>query len=89
MGWSNSLLGRFGFVLSPLLVSTLSEQQGWSSVMPYLAVLPMLTLLIVWRFVPRADKLPVRGSSDDSARPVSAEPTAPAGQAAMAEPEAD
>lgn len=55
MGWANSLLGRVGFVLSPLLVSTLSETKGWSSVVPYLAILPLFALLIVWRLVPQAE----------------------------------
>ncbi len=52
MAWSNSLLGRFGFVLSPLIVSSLAEERGWSNTMPFLASLPLVALLIVWRFVP-------------------------------------
>ena len=52
MAWSNSLLGRFGFVLSPLIMSSLAEERGWSKTMPFLASLPLVALLIVWRFVP-------------------------------------
>ncbi len=52
MAWSNSLLGRFGFVLSPLIMSSLAEERGWSKTMPFLALLPLVALCIVWRFVP-------------------------------------
>lgn len=84
MGWSNSLLGRIGFVLSPLFVSTLSQTHGWSSVMPYLAVFPVVALLIVWRFVPHADsptqpsEVDAAATPTDSARP---RPTAPTARA--------
>ena len=48
MAWSNSLLGRIGFIASPPLMSMLADAQGWTNTMPYLAVLPLSALVVVW-----------------------------------------
>ena len=63
MAWSNSLLGRIGFIASPPLMSMLADAQGWTNTMPYLAVLPLSALVVVWlvpsrRHTPRDDNAP-------------------------------
>lgn len=51
LAWSNSLLGRIGFIGSPLLMSALANTWGWVHTMPYLATLPACALLVLW-FLP-------------------------------------
>ena len=64
MAWTNGLLGRFGFVLSPLIVSGFAEVYGWPQTMPYLAVLPLIALLTVWWFAPPPVSKGFRGGGD-------------------------
>lgn len=53
MAWANSLLGRIGFVLSPFVVSSFAEKWGWSRTVPWLAILPLLSLVVLWLTLPR------------------------------------
>lgn len=48
MAWSNSLLGRLGFIVSPPLLSMMADARGWQNTMPLLAVLPLSALIVVW-----------------------------------------
>ena len=50
--WANSLLGRIGFVLSPLLVSELVSSLGWSHALSLTAILPLLAIAMTNRWLP-------------------------------------
>lgn len=50
--WSNNLLGRIGYVLSPLAVGAAAEQYGWGTSVALTAIGPVLALVLVWRWLP-------------------------------------
>jgi putative MFS transporter len=45
--WSNNLLGRIGYVLSPVAVGVAAERWGWGPAVSVTAVFPIVGLLIV------------------------------------------
>ncbi|MES1172688.1 MAG: MFS transporter [Myxococcales bacterium] len=50
--WSNNLIGRIGYCVSPPVVSYLSERAGWGPVMATTAVFPLLALAVIWLTLP-------------------------------------
>lgn len=50
--WSNNLLGRVGYVLSPLVVGRLAQSLGWGSVLRTTAIFPCLACVLIWVFLP-------------------------------------
>jgi putative MFS transporter len=50
--WSNNLIGRIGYCVSPPVVSYLAEQSGWGPVMAATAVFPLLALAVIWFALP-------------------------------------
>lgn len=50
--WANSLFGRLGFVLSPLLVAELVAPLGWGYALSLTAAFPLLALLLIWLWLP-------------------------------------
>jgi putative MFS transporter len=47
--WSNNLLGRLGYVLSPILVGLAADKIGWGAAVSSTAIFPLLALgLILW-----------------------------------------
>ena len=50
--WSNNLIGRIGYCVSPPVVSYLSEQSGWGPVMATTAIFPLLALGVIWFALP-------------------------------------
>ena len=50
--WSNNVIGRVGYCVSPPVVSYLSERAGWGPVMAATAVFPVLALGLIWLFLP-------------------------------------
>ncbi len=50
--WSNNLIGRIGYCVSPPVVSYLSERAGWGPVMAATAVFPLLALGVIWLALP-------------------------------------
>jgi MFS transporter, putative metabolite:H+ symporter len=47
--WSNNILGRIGYVGSPIVIGILAEDSGWGPVLAWTAVFPLLSLaLIMW-----------------------------------------
>lgn len=50
--WSNNLLGRLGYVLSPLAVGALAESLGWGISVAATAVGPILALFFIWKWLP-------------------------------------
>ncbi len=50
--WSNNLLGRIGYVLSPLVIGALAVDRGWGPVLQLSVVFPVLALLLLLRWLP-------------------------------------
>ena len=50
--WSNNLLGRIGYVLSPLLVTVVAEQTSWSLAVRLTTIFPVLALILVLWLLP-------------------------------------
>ncbi len=49
--WANSLLGRIGYVLSPIVVGHLAVRFGWGPVIRTLAIFPLMGIgLVYWLF---------------------------------------
>lgn len=50
--WSNNLLGRIGYVLSPIAVGALAGHVGWGPSVAATAIGPVLALMLIWRWLP-------------------------------------
>jgi MFS transporter, putative metabolite:H+ symporter len=50
--WSNNLIGRVGYVLSPILVGVAAEQVGWGWAVRSTAVAPLLALVLILLLMP-------------------------------------
>jgi putative MFS transporter len=50
--WSNNLLGRIGYVLSPLAVGLVAEEVGWGRAVGGTAVFPLVALALIWLMLP-------------------------------------
>jgi putative MFS transporter len=50
--WANSLLGRIGYVISPLVVGRLSEEYGWGPVIRTTAVFPLIAIALIYWLLP-------------------------------------
>ncbi|XYI00305.1 MFS transporter [Sorangium sp. So ce1128] len=49
LAWSNNLLGRIGYILSPVAVGFAAEEIGWGQAVSATAIFPLLALaLILW-----------------------------------------
>jgi len=50
--WSNNLLGRIGYVISPIVIGELAVDRGWGPVLRFSVVFPALALLLVLLWLP-------------------------------------
>lgn len=50
--WSNNLLGRIGYVLSPLAVGAAASTYGWGPSVALTALGPLVALVLIWRWLP-------------------------------------
>lgn len=50
--WSNNLLGRLGFVVSPVLVGAAADAVGWAPAVAATAVCPLGALALIWALLP-------------------------------------
>ncbi|MBL8742030.1 MAG: MFS transporter [Myxococcales bacterium] len=50
--WSNNLLGRIGYVLSPYAVGVFAERAGWGIAVSSTAVFPLIALVLILAFFP-------------------------------------
>jgi putative MFS transporter len=50
--WSNNLLGRLGYVLSPVVLGSLARDRGWGPVLRGSVVFPFVALLLLWWWLP-------------------------------------
>ncbi|MSP61083.1 MAG: MFS transporter [Myxococcales bacterium] len=50
--WSNNLLGRIGYVLSPLAVGLAAAEVGWGPAVAATAIFPMIALILILALLP-------------------------------------
>jgi putative MFS transporter len=50
--WSNNLIGRIGYCLSPFAIGSLVEIHGWGDVLRATAVFPLIACVLIWLFLP-------------------------------------
>ena len=50
--WANNLLGRLGYVLSPLGVGIIASSQGWGPAVSLTTIFPLLALALIWLLLP-------------------------------------
>jgi putative MFS transporter len=50
--WANNLLGRIGYVLSPLALGLLAESTGWGPAVASTTIFAALALVMLWRWLP-------------------------------------
>lgn len=50
--WANNLLGRIGYVVSPLIVGVAAETWGWGASVRLTAICPLLAVMLVWVLLP-------------------------------------
>jgi putative MFS transporter len=50
--WSNNLLGRIGYVLSPFALGALAKERGWGPVLRGSVVFPAIALALLWWWLP-------------------------------------
>jgi putative MFS transporter len=52
MAWSNNLIGRLGYVFSPLVLGGIAEQVGWGSALRPTVVFALAALVLVYVWMP-------------------------------------
>jgi putative MFS transporter len=55
MAWSNNLLGRLGYCLSPLAIGGLQAQYGWGLPLRLTAVFPLLAVALIYLWLPETN----------------------------------
>lgn len=50
--WSNNLLGRVGYWLSPFVIGQLVKPFGWGGVLRMTALFPLVAVLLIWLLLP-------------------------------------
>jgi len=53
--WSNNLLGRVGYWLSPFVIATLVDLRGFGEVVRWTAPFPLLAIVLIWAFLPETN----------------------------------
>jgi len=51
-GWSNNLIGRIGYCLSPVAVGALIPRFGWGTTLAATTAFPLLALIVIWFTLP-------------------------------------
>lgn len=57
--WSNNLIGRAGYMLSPLVVGYFAQELGWGPVIRVTAVFPIITALLIYWLLPETRARPL------------------------------
>ncbi|MEW5849311.1 MAG: MFS transporter [Myxococcota bacterium] len=50
--WCNNLIGRLGYVLSPLAVGLAAEEVGWGRAVSATAIFPVIALVLIFAWLP-------------------------------------
>jgi putative MFS transporter len=67
--WSNNLIGRVGYVLSPIVAGQLAGDGGWGPVMRWSVVFPGMALVLLLWLLPETKKRELEQTSDLGTRP--------------------
>ena len=54
-GWANNLLGRLGYVISPIFIGWAAERWSWGAAIRPTAVFPLLALVLIWWLLPETN----------------------------------
>jgi len=52
IAWSNNLIGRLGYVISPAIVGVVAERTGWGFAVRTTAIFPFVALAMILAFLP-------------------------------------
>jgi putative MFS transporter len=52
IAWANNLIGRIGYVGSPVLIGILAESFGWGPVLAWTAVFPVVAVILILTLLP-------------------------------------
>jgi MFS transporter, putative metabolite:H+ symporter len=61
--WANNLLGRFGYVLSPIAIGYFAETYGWGAAIRPTAILPLMALALILLWLPETNSMELEESS--------------------------
>ncbi len=53
--WGNNLLGRIGYVLSPIAIGIAADRVGWGPAVASTAAAPLLALALIWKLLPETN----------------------------------
>jgi len=53
--WSNNIIGRIGYCLSPLVLAELVPIYGWGPTLATTAIFPLLALIVIWVVLPETN----------------------------------
>jgi MFS transporter, putative metabolite:H+ symporter len=54
--WSNNLIGRIGYCISPLVLTAICPIYGWGPTLAATAVFPLLALGVIWLVLPETSR---------------------------------
>ena len=55
VAWSNNLLGRLGYVFSPLAIGQVVEKYGWGVPLRFSTIFPALALILIFLWLPETN----------------------------------
>ncbi len=66
-GWSNNLIGRVGYTLSPIAVGFAAQRTGaWGPVLQATAIFPLIALALIWWLLPETRNQELEDTADAS-----------------------
>lgn len=54
--WTNNIIGRTGYVLSPIVIGVFAEQYGWGAAIRPTAIAPLLALALIFLLLPETNR---------------------------------
>jgi len=63
VAWSNNLIGRLGYVFSPLAIGAVVDQYGWGVPLRVSTLFPVLALLLIFWCLPETNALELEQTS--------------------------
>ncbi len=61
--WTNNLLGRLGYVLSPIVIGWAAEQWSWGAAIRPTALMPLIALVMIFLMLPETNQLELEESA--------------------------
>jgi putative MFS transporter len=63
VAWSNNLIGRLGYVFSPLAIGAVVDRYGWGTPLRLSTVFPVIALILIFWWLPETKALELEESS--------------------------